>query len=262
MKAVQFITLAALFQTLFANPKDYIPAAPPYDKPVASYTVADVVGCAFATRELLPHGHPFKAKGGEKTIKQQWPGATTATNIDVILAYVANAQAPHEERSVGKRLSWCIREMTDVAKADQAAAFARTYSAQADPVDKRKIALMAEWLFPNIGKSTVLTPLVTMLDDTSVYETLRNEEQGVANTTVRRKAKTIFLKLIFDSDLLSIDLPEGEAIMSSADKDSIFNVEVSEADSCSRLKAWITTNWATIESQCEKIEAAISLTSP
>lgn len=256
MKAIRMLAIAATIQTLAAHPKDYIPAAPPYDKPVASYTVADVVGCAFSTPELLANGHPFKAKGAEKTIKNQWPGATTATNIDLILSYIVNAQTPQEERTVGEGLFWCIHEMTDVSKADQAAAFVRTHAAQADPANKRKIALMADRLFPYLARAGVLNPLKDLLDDASAYESFRNEGRSIATTTTRRKSAGILRKLIFSKDLLSIDLPNGEYLMSPADMESIYGESVSEVDTCSRLKVWMNTNWSTIESQCVKIAAA------
>lgn len=258
MKAIHYLSLTLVIQSLAAHPKDYIPMPPPYDKPVATYTAADVVGCAFSTPELLPNGHPFRAKGAEKTIKQQWPGAKTATNIDLILAYVVNAQTPQEERTVGEGLFWCIHEMMDVPKTDQAAAFARTYSSQADPVNKRKIAFMANLLFPYLAQASVLEPLEMMLDDSSVYETVRSEGGHVFTTTVRRQAAGFMFKFIFgrDRDLLSIDLPEGQYIMSNTDRESIYNDGVSEGDACARLKAWMIAHRAIVESQCVKIAAA------
>lgn len=240
---------------LMGAPRDYLPDPPSFDKKVADYTVQDVVGCAFTCRALLPNGHPFKPANGFAKIKSDWPGAKLPANIDVILTYVFPTTDSFDERSITNGIYWTIHEIMDVPATEKATAFVRVYDAQTDSVKKRKLAFMNQKLFPYLADERMLLPLKDMLDDSSVYRTERTEGGGVATTSVRRAAKGMFRRILFDKDLLSMDTDEGKYLMGEADIEAIFGGTATEEVSCGLLKTWITDHWQEIASQAAKARA-------
>ena len=252
---ILILPLACITQALVAAPIDYLPPPPPFEKQLADYTAQDVVGCAFAWKAALPNGHPFKPESGAITIKAEWPGAKIPANTDVILSYIFHAATPVEETGIAKGIYWTIHEMMDVQSSQKATAFARLYDAQTDGVKRRKLAFMVKIVFPYLADERLLLPLKDMLDDSSVYRSERSEGGHVGTTSVRLAARKMLSNIIFDKELLSLDLPEGQSIMSGGDQAAIFGEDVSEADSCALLKAWITNHWTEISAQAAKLRA-------
>lgn len=253
--AIQMTVVAIVLQAVNAAPKDYLPQPPPADKAPASYSVQDVVGCAFSWRDALPNGHPFKGKDGIARIRAEWPGSKVATNIDAMLAYVFLASTPYEEDEVAEGIFWAVHELMDVSGSDKAAAVERTYLAQSDAVKRRQIAFVAGRIFPYLADMRLLSLLKDMLGNAATYRTERPEGGREIKTTVRRSAGAILRRLIFDKELLSLDLPGGGVIMSSADQEAIFADGLSEAASCSLFKDWIEGHWSELSSQAAKARA-------
>ena len=247
------LLLTTLTATLCAHPRDHLPPPASLSKNISDYTVQDILGGAFTSKITLPEGHPFKnvSKSVEdvKKIKTEWSGAKIATNVDTILTFIIHTETRDQERYASNNIYWLIHEIMDVPASDKAAAFVRVYEAQTDAVKKRKVAFMAEKLFPYLADERLLLPLKDMLDDTSVYQVHRAEGAEDIPESTRNAARNLIGRILQNKNLLSSGYPEAKYILSAADQAAIYGVDVSEATSCALLKTWLTNHWQEITNQ-------------
>lgn len=253
------VLFSILTGVVSAHPRDYLPPPPPMNKNLSDYTVLDVVGGTFASKKDLPNGHPFKNVNGSEEdvlkIKSEWGGAKIVSNVDAILAYVVQTENREQEYYVPIGIYWLIHEIMDVPASDKAAAFVRVYEIQTDVVKKRKVAFLAERLFPYLADERLLLPLKDMLDETSVHRFDKAEGAADIPVTTRAAARRLFSRILKDKDLLSAGTPEGEVLMSADDRAAIFGEDVPEAESCALLKAWLTSHWQEITNQAASARA-------
>lgn len=255
MKTIRQIILAAalLACPAEADPYAQMPQVPPPEKKVADYTVQDIVGCAFGQNMEQPKEHPLRVKDPTSKLKAEWPGAKVAANLDIILGYIVLAETPKDDDIIGNGIYWILYCIMDVPKTEIGAAFARVYAAQPDQAKKRKVAFLGRLLFPWLADEQILAPMRDMLDDQTLYRTRKLGESGrKIYFTVRYEAFYEICGYLYDHDLLSVGLPEGQYLMNASQLDAldISGDRSNEAASCAALKTWVNAHWADITAKC------------
>lgn len=241
----------------FASPSDYIPNPALGGKKLEDYTVNDVIGGTFASKGKLDDSHPFRKINDSietvQEVKLKWPGAKQASNLDAIYSLIVHTENLDQERYVSMGIYWLIYHIMDVPNSDKVDAFIRVYQAQNEPLKKRKVAFLVQELFPYLADERMLLSLKDMLDDNSTYRLDKAEGIEPKVDTTRRFTKQIFTKLLSGKNLLSYGYPEGEIIVSRADRALFSERNLSESDSCGLYKKWLTDNWQLIAAQCKKL---------
>jgi hypothetical protein len=260
MKAIRQIILAAalLACPAEADPYAQMPQVPPPEKKVADYTAQDIVGCAFGQNMEQPKEHPLRVKDPTSKLKAEWPGAKVAANLDIILGYILLAETHKDDDIIGNGIYWILFCIMDVPKTEIGAAFARVYAAQPDQAKKRKVAYLGRLLFPWLADERILAPLRDMLDDQTLYRIRKFGDAGIKEyITVRNVAYHAVSGAIYDHDLLSVGLPEGQYLMDATQLDTleISDDKSNEAASCAALKTWVNAHWAEITAKCAEARA-------
>ena len=259
MKLIQLMLVAVLLgDPACASPYDSMPPIPPPEKKIADYTAQDIVGCAFGQNEAQPKEHPLRVKDPVAKLKAEWPGAKVAANIDLILPYILLADTPAFEDGIGDGIYWILDQIMDVPNSEKAAAFARVYAAQTEPVKKRKVAFLGKLLFPYLADERLLAPFKEMLDDATIYE-IRSIGERLPKmvTTVRHVAFYEIYGSLYDEDLLRVGFPEGQYLMEAAVLDGlgINDDKTNEAEQCVFLKTWLTAHWTEVVAKCAEARA-------
>ena len=259
MKLIRLMLASLLLGgSVCASPYDAMPQIPPPEKKIADYTAQDIVGCVYGRNRAQPKEHPLRVKDPWAKVKAEWPGAKVAANIDIVLSYILLAERPVDEERIGDRLYWILKKVMDVPNSEKAAAFARVYAAQTEPVKKRKVAFLGKLLFPYLADERVLAPFKDMLDDATVYE-IRKLGEGIPDmvTTVREEAFYEIYGYLYDEDLLRVGFPEGLYLMDATVLDGlgISDDKTNEAEQCAFLKTWLTAHWQEVVAKCAEARA-------
>lgn len=186
-------------------------------------------------------------------VKLKWPGAKQANNLDAIYSLILHAENLDQERYVSMGIYWLIYHIMDVPNSDKVDAFISVYQAQNEPLKKRKVALLVQELFPYLADERMLLSLKDMLDDNSTYRLDKAEGIEPVIYTTRRFTRQTFNIFLSKKNLLSYGYPDGEKVISRADRALLYDENLSESDSCGLYKKWLTDNWQLIAAQCKKL---------
>jgi hypothetical protein len=224
-----------------------IPTQPPPEKPIAEYTVGDVLACNSVSD--LPASHNYYAeKRYNEGLKENWPGAKIAAKIDAFCEIVLNApedtpplQHLYDLKKATNNLHVVIREVMDVSDIQKVDALLRIVNAQTDPKKKKWAVDFASAFFIDVLDPRLLNLEKERLDDISIARRMVAEGIPDIEITARSEAKSRILRWLQDDLKITLDEPP-------------FDVP-DEAEACAAVKAWLDANAAMIATKCAEVKA-------
>ena len=231
------------------------PSTPPVSKPVAEYTLADVVGIRATVSNQLPANHPYLVEKPYKAWdRKQWPGAKDSTKIDGLVQGILDAASAHlhytnptddwsDMSYTWKNVSFIINEVMDLEDTVKVDALLRILAAQTDATKRTRMRAFAANRFDWYFDPRLLELYKEMLDDPTAYTEKNTMAEGLPprSSTVRRDARTKILWALNKTLDMNVDVTP-------------FKI-ADEAAGCAALKAWLTDHWGQVTAKCAEVKA-------